>query len=140
MSTTRTVQSLRGPIDARRTLTPRAYLRHPYLFGEADNAEFNCPNDGDTTSLEIARMLHICVCAWRRSSQSCSGASLARQFGFSRQSWSDVTRGHRWPGHTVLVALLSGLNQAPRSDNAQRPHATQRVTVPGVSHATDHAY
>lgn len=110
MGAPRIVQSKRGPIDARRTLTPRDYLERPQLFGEAHDARFTCPADGDRVSLEVSRMLHVCVCAWRRAPHRRSGAALGREFGFSRQTWSDVTRGNRWPGHTVLIALISSLN------------------------------
>jgi hypothetical protein len=63
-------------------------------------------------SLEIAKMLHICLCTLRATPGAPSGAELGRRFGFSRQTWSSITRGYRWPGHTVLVAILTGLRGA----------------------------
>lgn len=111
---TRVVTSHRR-IDHRRRLTPRDYLVHPDQFGENPHAEFHDPPGGDPASRAAAEVFHTCLCAYRAATRPPSGAELGRRFGFSRQTWSDVTRGRRWPGHTVVVAVLAGLRDADRS-------------------------
>lgn len=135
MAAERSVRPQRQPIDARRQLTPRDYLVNPDHFGEHRDTEFRCPDLGDAVSLEIARTLHVYVCAWRRADRRCSGASIARRLGFSRQTWSHVTRGRRWPACTVLVALLITLRESadlqPRrtpSATVAQPRSTARIT------------
>lgn len=103
------LEATRRPIDRRRTLTPRDYLREPALFGITSGAEFHRPDNGDDISLQLAITLHRCVVAWRAHPHRSTGAELARGFGFSKQTWSDVTAGRRWPGHTVVLALIAQL-------------------------------
>jgi hypothetical protein len=105
----------RGRIDTRRRLAPRDYLVHPDLFGEDRHADFAIPADGDEPSLAVARVLHDCICLWRHGDRPPTGAAMARRFGFSRQTWSHVVRGYRWPGHTVFSAIVI----AARDANAQ---------------------
>jgi hypothetical protein len=38
-----------------------------------------------------------------------SGGRVATRFGFSRQHWSNCTRGHGWMGETVLAAAIWAL-------------------------------
>jgi hypothetical protein len=116
----------RGPIDARRRLTPRQYLVHPDLFGEVIDAEFAMPDGGDEASMEIARTVHLCFAALRHAPASASGAALARRFRFSRQTWSATSRGLRWPGHTVLIAVLVGLREAHAATNRVVADGQQR--------------
>jgi len=97
-------------LDKRRLLTPRDYLANPYQFGLDARAEFILPPGGDNESLEIARVVHHCLVAWRRTEHHISGAELGRRFGFSRQSWSTIAQGRRWPGHTVLAAAIAALD------------------------------
>ena len=108
MPTPNTTRANRSSIDARRRLKPRDYFQHPDLFGQDPQATTTVPNGGDNTSMEVAHITHLCVSAWRHNSHKTSGAALARRFGFSRQTWSHVTRGHRWPATTVLTAMLIG--------------------------------
>jgi hypothetical protein len=114
-------------IDRRRKLLPRDYLANPYLFGVDLRAEMYLPPDGDAESLEIARVLHRCFAARRHCEQHISGAELGRIFGFSRQSWSMVTQGQRWPGHTMLTAVIAaldpGFQQRHRHHDDAKPSA-----------------
>lgn len=108
-------------IDGRRQLTPCEYLADPWQFGRDPNAVFILPEGGDPTSQEIARILHLCFLAWRASPKPCSGAQIARQFGFSRQTWSAASLGQRWPGHTIVVAALASLRRTvPDSSDTVR--------------------
>ncbi len=110
-------------LDRRRSLQPRDYLVNPFLFGIDPQAEMVHPPNGDTESFEIARVLHRCFAARQHSSQHISGAELGRRFGFSKQSWSTIAQGHRWPGHTVLAGLLAALEpQLATSPNHDRSH------------------
>ena len=119
---TTTAQQPRS-LDRRRRLAPRDYLANPYLFGIDLRAEFVLPPDGDTESLEIARVVHQCFVAWRRNEHHVSGAELGRRFGFSRQTWSTIVQGRRWPGHTVLAAAIAALDptfvRRGQADSAQ---------------------
>ena len=99
-------------IDRRRRLTPRDYLVHPHGFGIDSRALFVVPAGGDHVSMEVARLLHQCFVAFRRAGRSSSGAALARRFGFSKQSWSAAAAGQRWPGHTIVIALMIALNES----------------------------
>ena len=99
-------------IDRRRRLTPRDYLLHPHGFGIDSQASFVVPPGGDNASMEVARMLHHYFGAFRRTQHCPSGASLARRFGFSKQSWSAAAAGQRWPGHTIVIALMIALNES----------------------------
>ena len=99
-------------IDRRRQLTPRDYLTHPHQFGLDPTTAFVLPAGGDQQSMEIARVIHLCIVAWRRIDPRPSGADLGRRYGFSRQTWSLITQGRRWPGHTVLVATIAALDPA----------------------------
>jgi hypothetical protein len=99
-------------IDRRRRLAPRDYLTDPHRFGLDPTASFIVPDGGDQQSMEIARVIHLCVVAWRRVEHRPSGADLGRRYGFSRQTWSLITQGRRWPGHTVLAATIAALNPA----------------------------
>lgn len=104
-------RATRTPLDARRLLTPRDYAVEPHLFGERYDVTFRTPPDGDAVSRRIAEFFHRLVVASRHHRLP-SGAEIGRRFGFSRQTWSNVTRGHRWPSHTVLIALLVVLEDA----------------------------
>ena len=97
---------LRNSIDSRRLLAPRAYFVDPYEFGERPDAELWMPPGGDEVSQLIAELVHQCVVSLRRAPTAPSGAGVARRFGFSKQTWSSVSRGHRWPAHTVLAAMV----------------------------------
>lgn len=99
-------QPARGPIDARRQLRPRDYFVDPYSFGQRRDSATHVPEDGDEISRTIADLVHSLVVTIRSSDEVPSGAAIARRFGFSRQTWSSVTRGERWPGHTVFTALV----------------------------------
>jgi hypothetical protein len=98
--------TLRGPVDDRRQLRPLDYCQPPAAFGHAMHAVFLVPDGGDPVSMEIARFIHVVICAWRRTPGAPSGAALGRAFGFSRQTWSATVLGRRWPGHTVLSAAV----------------------------------
>ena len=106
-------------LDRRRNLAPRDYLQHPEQFGHVVRAVFTIPDGGDVQSRELAEVLHHLVIEWRTTSQHAFGAQVAARFGFSKQTWSATTAGRRWPGHTVILALLATL--------------PPRTTTPGAS-------
>ena len=91
-------------VDRRRRLLPRDYVTQPDRFGVDGDVEFAMPPGGDDASFEIARLVHrLAVVA--RTSGRC-GAQLGRRFQFSRQVFSDVLNGRRWPNASTLAALL----------------------------------
>lgn len=110
-------------LDRRRQLSPRDYLTNPYQFGIDPTATFVVPPGGDAESLEVARVIHRCLIAWRRCEPHLSGAELGRRFGFSRQTWSTITQGRRWPGHTVLAAAVA----------ARDPNFARRRPLPALT-------
>lgn len=118
-------------VDGRRRLQPRDYLTQPDLFGEVSDAAFVIPDGGDRASMEIAHLIHRLICRWRHSAHRPSGAALGRRFGFSRQTMSHIARGYRWPGHTVLAAILIATGERPPA-----PRATPQQVQEGQRHAT----
>ena len=101
-------------LDRQRTLLPADYAVDPHRFGRDPKLRFHIPPSGDATSMEIARIQHHLVVAWRTNPDAPSGAALARRFDFSKQTLSRVTLGQRWCGMTVMAALLSG-QRSPRT-------------------------
>ncbi len=114
MTETHVVQ--RTTIDSRRLLRPCDYATDPFSFGTRRTG-FAVPVGGDNTSCEIAALIHDLVIAVR-SKSVVSGAAIGRRYGFSRQTWSSITRGQRWPGHTVLAALIGELRDTSNTDTA----------------------
>jgi len=90
-------------LDNRRNLLPRTYFEDPWTFGTRA-AKLTMPPGGDEVSQRIASHLNLLVCAVRERRLT-SGQACAR-FGFCREVWSDVVNGRRWPGETVLTAIL----------------------------------
>ena len=94
-----------GPrhLDNRRNLLPRDYFENPWTFG-TPTAKLTMPSGGDDVSQRVAFHVNVLVRAVREhgltSRQACT------RFGFCREVWSDVVNGRRWPGETVLTAIL----------------------------------
>ena len=109
----------RNPIDRRRTLTPRAYLIEPALFGTSAPVTFHTSRGGDDISQHAAATLHRLAVQARR--RGINGAAIARKWGISRQTWSDFITGRHWPAMTTVVALTTELLE-PATDqrNATR--------------------
>lgn len=93
-------------LDRQRTLLPADYAVDPHRFGHDPKLRFRIPDDGDARSMEIARIQHQLVIAWRHNPDAPSGAALARRFLFSTSTLSRTTLGQRWMGETVMAALL----------------------------------
>lgn len=98
-------------LDHARTLTPRDYASDPTLFGVVLDLGFLVPEGGTTVSMRIAMVQHRSVCIWAAQRKP-SAAFLCRRFGFSKQTFSRVTRGERWAGETVLAALSEARTSA----------------------------
>ena len=100
-----------GPrhLDNRRNLTPRDYFEDPWTFGTA-NSRLVLPTAGDPVSQRIAWHTHLLVRAVR--DQRLSSGSACRRFGFSRDVWSEVVNGHRWPGETIMTAIIDTIHNA----------------------------
>lgn len=94
-------------LDNRRCLLPRDYLLEPNQFGHPGQVLLVMPAGGDLVSQRIALLVHRMAVTVRlqriRSSQACA------RFGFSREVWSEVMTGRRWPGETVLAAMVDVL-------------------------------
>lgn len=101
-------------IDLRRKLLPRQYLDRPDAFGRDVSVRWVVPAGGDEVSLRVARLQHELVVAWRVGGAR-SGAATAREFGFSRQTWSRITLGERWMGETGAVALVTAIRSSAGS-------------------------
>jgi hypothetical protein len=101
-------------LDRQRSLLPADYAVGPHRFGQDPKLVFRVPSGGDDRSMEIARIQHQLVLAWRRRPDAPAGAALARRFGFSKQTFSRAVLGQRWMGETVMAALLYG-QRSPRS-------------------------
>lgn len=94
-------------LDNRRCLLPRDYLADPWSFGQPGVVTLVLPPGGDVVSQRIALQVHRMVLAVRdrqvRSTRACA------RFEFSREVWSEVLSGRRWPGETVLAAIVDSL-------------------------------
>lgn len=97
----------RDPLNRRLRHRPRDYLAIPELFGHDPTATVAIPDGGDERSCAVALAVHQLACRVRAA--RINGAAVARTWGFSRQTWSDVLLGRRWPGVVVLVAILSAI-------------------------------
>lgn len=95
-------------IDRQLKLLPADYADDPYRFGIDPTLKFHVPDAGDAISMEIARIQHQIVVAWRRNPDAPNGAALANRFGFSKQTLSRTALGHRWAGTRATAALLYG--------------------------------
>ncbi|MEN9505070.1 MAG: hypothetical protein RI958_996 [Actinomycetota bacterium] len=93
-------------LDTRRNLKPRDYFENPWTFG-VPSAQLVLPPGGDEVSQRIALQTHRLVCRLRERSVTSSRA--CERFGFSRDVWSEVCAGQRWPGETVLAAIIDTL-------------------------------
>jgi len=102
-------------LDRRRHgLRPCDYLSDPALFGSVRPVARVVPAGGDEPASRVAWVQHRLVVQWRQCPGRRSGAAIAREFGFSRQTWSRTTLGERWAGQTVLTALLLALDRRGR--------------------------
>jgi hypothetical protein len=104
-------------LDRQRSLLPADYAVDPHRFGHDPRLRFHVPPGGDARSMEIARIQHQLVLAWRQHPEAPSGAALARRFGFSKQTLSRAVLGQRWMGETVMAALLSALRTSRSSES-----------------------
>jgi hypothetical protein len=78
------------------------------LFGTSA-ARFQLPPGGDEVSMRIARLHHGLIVSLRAG--GVKGSWVCREWGFGRDLWSEVIAGRRWPGETVLVAMIDALNR-----------------------------
>lgn len=116
-------------IDRRRQLlVPSRYLTSPACFGEPLAVTFRAPDGGSLVECELARFIHYVFAALRARSSAPSGAQIGRRFGFSRATWSAVSRGKRWPSLTVLIAALIVLRETDALASPQNPMAARRPT------------
>jgi hypothetical protein len=94
-------------LDNRRSLLPYDYLADPWAFGQPGRVGVVMPEGGDVVSQRIALQVHRLAVAVRsrhiRSTEACA------RFEFSREVWSEVLAGRRWPGETVLAAIIDAL-------------------------------
>jgi hypothetical protein len=112
-------------VDSRRQLLPRDYLAEPMRFGVDGDVELTMPFDGDQASFEIARLVHRLAIVARQSGRC--GAQLGRRFQFSRQVFSDVLNGRRWPNASTLAALtIHAIEQDPPASVAGHPRSSAR--------------
>ena len=96
-------------IDRRRSPeapSPCAYCVDPHAFGRNPDARFRVPPGGTAADLELARLQHILVLAWRERGRQPSTGQLRSRWSISKQVWSRVVLGTRWPGETALAALV----------------------------------
>jgi hypothetical protein len=93
-------------LDGRHRLTPRDYATDPYRFGRDRTVTFQLPSGGDEPSLRVALITHVLLCHWNSNRRKPSASQLCAVFGFSKQTLSKVQAGTRWPGDTVLAALI----------------------------------
>ncbi len=93
-------------VDNRRKLRPAAYFPTD-TFGHHPSAKPMLPPDGDLASLHIAALTHQLLCRYRAGGYRPSGAALGRTHGFSKTVFSETLAGRRWPGESVLAALLT---------------------------------
>jgi hypothetical protein len=100
-----------GTIDARRQLLPADYIAPAGAFGIDRRAGVVVPPGGDEVSARTARIQHQLVVVWNGQTPRPSGAALAREFGFSRQTFSRCRLGQQWAGQTVLCAVIDALQQ-----------------------------
>ncbi len=100
---------------------PADYAVDPHRFGSDPALGFHVPCGGDATSMEIARIQHLLVVAWRGNPTGPSAAALARRFGFSKQTLSRSTLGQRWMGETVMAAWLYGQRQRRDAGGVREP-------------------
>lgn len=93
-------------LDNRRSGRPCDYLENPHTFGTR-GARWVMPDGGDESSMRIARRTHNLVMSIR--ARRLRGAPICRRWGFGRDLWCEVMAGRRWPGETVLVAMIDAL-------------------------------
>jgi hypothetical protein len=91
-------------LDRQLRLTPADYAADPHAFGRRP-VTFVLPARGDDRSRRVAQQQHRLVLSWRETDSS--GAAVAGDWGFSRQTWSRVVLGQRWAGAVVLCAMLA---------------------------------
>jgi len=96
-------------------------VSEPDLFGVDPDARFQRPDGGDRVSMRIAQQIHLLLCDWNRDRRP-SAAALAERFDTSKQTISRVSRGERWPGETVMAALVHAARQDdPSPERASLP-------------------
>ena len=98
---------MRAPnhVDGNRRLQPRAYFDPAHGFGSDRQAHLIVPPGGDEVSARVAAVAHRLLMDWHAVGRKPSGAELGRRFGFSKQVFSEVVHGRRWPGEAVIAAL-----------------------------------
>ena len=89
------------------------------MFGTPAPVTFHTPPGGDDVSQRTATTLHRLAIQARN--RNINGAAAARNWGISRQTWSDLINGRHWPAMTTLAALITALIEpAPGQRNATR--------------------
>ncbi len=90
-----------------RLLLPRDYLLDPHQFGRHPHPRWQVPPGGDQRSLQVAMVLHAAALVFHQRKDSHRARRVGQRFEFSKQRWSECMLGHRWPGETVLAAVIS---------------------------------
>jgi hypothetical protein len=81
-------------------------MADPWTFGSPAGVVI-MPAGGDAVSQRVADHHHRLVVAIHAGKVRTS--EICQQFDFGRDLWSDVLAGRRWPGETVLVAMVETL-------------------------------
>lgn len=78
--------------------------------------------------MQVALQAHLLVCSWNLERHP-TAVALSEQFGTSKQTLSRVSRGERWPGETVMAALV----YAARIRSGNEAQRVRRNTTPARS-------
>ena len=119
-------------LDNRRHGLPRDYVNNPWLFG-TETAVLVMPAGGDEDSAAVAWEIHNLV--RYVEAHRIPGAAICREMHMGRDVWTEVKKGRRWPGETVLIALIRVIrkSQAGTPTRAKRPQqATPSSTSEGA--------
>lgn len=100
-------------LDARLALEPRAYAVVPAQFGSNPHVTFHVPPGGDDLSMQVARIQHHIVIAWRARHPR-GGRRLADEIGCSKQTVSRTLLGQRFAGQAVLSFMAAQLQRDVR--------------------------
>lgn len=123
-------------LDRRRRLRPRDYATDPTLYGVDPTVAFHCPVGGDEISMRIAAHTHLVLCDWNLDRRP-SATAIAKTFGTSKNTISRVSRGTRWPGETLLVALTeSRWRRRPIDQAENRSNGLREPNVRVLRHGT----
>lgn len=85
---------------------PKDYCSNPHAFGHGDDVTFYVPVGGNPIDRDISWLQHELILEWRRRGGTPTTGQLRERYGISKQTFSRVTRGQRFLGERVTMALL----------------------------------